>query len=84
MSIPMEAFAAEGQFATIQTYSRPGKLANIWRLQCHGCGYEPQNVGLSVGKCPKCGGDSWERFSRPGSLLKTASRNSGAGYSNHC
>ena len=37
-------------------------------LICHYCGYEPPRVPAS-GRCPKCGGYSWERFAVPRRLL---------------
>jgi rubrerythrin len=42
-------------------------------LICHYCGYEPPGLPAS-GRCPKCGGHSWERFAISRRLLPGAAR----------
>lgn len=37
-------------------------------LICHYCGYGPEVVP-AAGRCPKCGGQSWERFALPEPLV---------------
>ena len=65
---------ADGQFVTVETYLAKGKPAQVFMLQCHACGYEPDDCVRPPKLCPKCHGQSWDRFARPGSILANAER----------
>jgi predicted Zn-ribbon and HTH transcriptional regulator len=47
---------------------------SVFQLQCHSCGFEPADVVVAPRICPKCHGESWERFAKPGSILENAKR----------
>jgi rubrerythrin len=74
MAISMERFSSQGHFATYQPAApvAPQRIA-VFELQCRSCGYEPEGV-TPPRLCPKCHGNSWERFARPGSILANAQR----------
>jgi rubrerythrin len=74
MSISMERFGSEGHFATYQPYEASPQPVAIFVLQCRSCGFEPENVVTAPRLCPKCHAQSWERFTRPGSILENANR----------
>jgi hypothetical protein len=74
MSISMERFAAEGQFAKFDPYLEPHKRVAVFQLQCRSCGFEPEDAVVAPRICPKCHGESWERFAKPGSILDNANR----------
>lgn len=77
MSIAMERFASEGHFATYDPYQQhhlPQPQVAVFRLQCRSCGFEPDAFVTPPRVCPKCHGESWERFARPGSILENAQR----------
>lgn len=74
MSISMERFASEGQFATFDPYQEPNTRVAVFQLQCRCCGFEPEDAVVAPRVCPKCHGESWERFARPGSILENANR----------
>lgn len=74
MSISMEKFASHGHFATYDPFARPDRGMNVFSLQCRSCGYEAESAVSAPGYCPKCHGESWERFVRPGSILENAAR----------
>ena len=74
MSISMERFASEGHFPTYDPVSVGVHPVAIFHLQCRSCGYEPQAVVTPPRLCPKCHGESWERYARPGSILDNAGR----------
>jgi len=74
MSIGMQRFASEGHFATYDPFARPVETAAIFQLQCRCCGFEPEDVVVPPRVCPKCHGEAWERFARPGSILSNANR----------
>ena len=74
MSIGMQRFASEGQFATYDPFSRQQEPVGIFQLQCRCCGFEPEDVVVPPRSCPKCHGESWERYARPGSILTNANR----------
>jgi hypothetical protein len=74
MSIQMEPFASEGHFPTYDPYqAAPVKVA-MFQLQCRSCGFEPEDAVVAPRLCPKCHGNSWERYTRPGSILDNARR----------
>lgn len=73
MSISMERFASEGQFATYNPFAASAPIA-VFTVQCRSCGYEPEDVVTPPKICPKCHAKSWERFARPGSILDNAQR----------
>jgi Zn finger protein HypA/HybF involved in hydrogenase expression len=74
MSISMERFAAEGHFLTYERNHAMVARQTVFQLQCHSCGYEPADVVVAPRICPKCHGESWERFAKPGSILDNARR----------
>lgn len=74
MSISMDRFASEGHFATYDPFVQAPQRVTVFQLQCRCCGYEPEDVVVPPKVCPKCHGESWERFARPGSILENASR----------
>ena len=74
MSISVERFAAEGRFATYDRFADSQSRIGIFQLQCRCCGFEPENALVPPKVCPKCHGESWERFAKPGSILKNANR----------
>jgi hypothetical protein len=74
MSISMERFGSEGQFATYRPASLHSSRVVIFQLQCRSCGYEPEGAVTAPRICPKCHGETWERYPRPGSILDNAER----------
>lgn len=74
MSISMDRFASEGRFATYDPFAVAHSRVAVFTLQCRQCGYEPDDTVTPPKICPKCHGDSWERFARPGSILENANR----------
>lgn len=74
MSISMERFASEGQFATYDRFAHGTQRIAVFQVQCRSCGFEPEGVVTPPRLCPKCHGESWERFARPGSILHNANR----------
>jgi hypothetical protein len=74
MSISMERFASVGQFATFDPYQESHKRVAVFQLQCRSCGFEPEDAVVAPRICPKCHGESWERFAKPGSILDNANR----------
>jgi Zn finger protein HypA/HybF involved in hydrogenase expression len=74
MSIQMEPFASEGHYVTYDPYTAPSVKVAMFQLQCRGCGFEPEDSVVAPRLCPKCHSKSWERFTRPGSILDNAKR----------
>jgi len=74
MSISMERFGSEGHFATYDPARHLPQRVAVFQMQCRSCGYEPENVVTPPRLCPKCHGEAWERFARPGSILDNANR----------
>ena len=74
MSIGNERFESAGHFATYDPFLAVPRRTTIFQLQCRACGHEPENVVTPPRLCPKCHGESWERFARPGSILDNATR----------
>ena len=74
MSISMERFASEGQFATYNPFPASLHHVSVFQVQCRSCGFEPEAVVTPPRLCPKCHGESWERFAKPGSILDNADR----------
>ncbi len=74
MSISMERFASEGHFATYNPYRATVQRVTVFQIQCRSCGFEPEGVVTAPKLCPKCHGESWERFAKPGSILDNAIR----------
>jgi hypothetical protein len=71
MSINMEPFGWQKLASAEET----PKQVFPFGLQCRSCGYEPEDpVVAPRHKCPKCSASSWERYTRPGSLLDFADR----------
>jgi hypothetical protein len=74
MSIQMEPFASNGHFPTYDPYAAPSVKVAMFQLQCRACGFEPDDCVVAPRLCPKCHSKSWERFTRPGSILDNAKR----------
>ena len=74
MSIAMERFASEGQFVTYDPFRHEKQRVAVFTLTCRSCGFEPEVAGTPPRVCPKCRGESWERYARPGSILENAER----------
>ena len=74
MSISMDRFASEGQFASYNPFQAAMTRVTVFQVQCRCCGFEPDGVVTPPRLCPKCHGESWERFARPGSILENANR----------
>ena len=74
MSISMERFESNGQFATFDPFARNISRIAVFQLQCRCCGFEPADSVVAPRVCPKCHGESFERFARPGSILENANR----------
>src|SRR4051812_28366813 len=74
MSISMDRAGAEGDFTAYGAYQDAVPRVAVFQLQCRSCGFEPENAVVAPKICPKCHGESWERFARPGSILENATR----------
>jgi rubrerythrin len=74
MSINMERFASQGHFQAYDAYRNLASRAPIFQLQCRSCGFEPEDVVVPPKLCPKCHGEAFERFVKPGSILTNARR----------
>jgi rubrerythrin len=74
MSISMERFEAQGQFQTYNPFAQSRMPIAVFQLQCRNCGYEPEDTVVPPKVCPKCHGETFERFARPGSILENANR----------
>lgn len=74
MSISMDRFGSEGQFATFDRYQESVQRVAVFQIQCRSCGFEPADTVVAPRVCPKCHSESWERFARPGSILENANR----------
>ena len=74
MSISMERFESSGQFVTYDPFAKAISRVAIFQLQCRCCGYEPEDSVVAPKLCPKCHGETFERFARPGSILDNANR----------
>jgi hypothetical protein len=74
MSIGMEFFSSSGEFATYDPFENAAPRVEIFQIQCRCCGFEPDDAVVAPKVCPKCHSQSWERFARPGSILKNANR----------
>jgi len=74
MSISMERFGSQGQFATFDPHAQSLRRVAIFTLQCRSCGFEPDDAVVPPKICPKCHSESWERFAKPGSILNNAVR----------
>ena len=74
MSIAMESFASNGLFPTFQPMSAHQPRVNMYLVSCRSCGFEPEVSDRAPRMCPKCGSQSWEQSTRPGSLLADAQR----------
>ncbi len=74
MSIGMEQFGSHGRFLTYDPYQAAPQRVKVFQLQCRQCGFEPDDPVTTPKLCPKCHSQSWERFTRPGSILNNAER----------
>ena len=74
MSIAMTKFASEGNYLTYDPFRAASGRVAVFVMQCRCCGYEAENPLHPPKVCPKCRGESWERYARPGSILENASR----------
>lgn len=74
MSISMERFGSDGHFVSYNPIVAGVQRITIFQLQCRSCGFEPEEAVTPPRLCPKCHGESWERYARPGSILDNAGR----------
>ena len=74
MSISMDRFQSSGHFATYDPFASASQKVMVFTLHCRCCGFEPENVVTPPRVCPKCHGESWERYAKPGSILDNATR----------
>ena len=74
MSISMERFGSEGNFATYNPFEASVQKVAIFTIQCRCCGFEPEQTVIAPKLCPKCFSNTWERYARPGSILDNANR----------
>jgi predicted Zn-ribbon and HTH transcriptional regulator len=74
MSIGMDRFAAVGQFPTYEAVPRISANVMVFTITCRACGFEPEDAVVAPRLCPKCHGNAWERYARPGSILENAAR----------
>jgi hypothetical protein len=74
MSISMDRFASEGRFATYNPFPAASARVSVFTMQCRCCGFEPEGAVTPPRLCPKCHGNAWERFAKPGSILDNANR----------
>ena len=72
MSIGMERFVTIGHSVQPHESGAWRNPAFPYRLQCRACSFEPENAIEAPARCPKCAGNSWERFAMPRSLLMYA------------
>jgi hypothetical protein len=66
----MERFGSEGTWKGGRelTIAAPDRSALLFERECHYCGFTFTESHMGLGRCPKCGGSSWERRIRvPGS-----------------
>lgn len=74
MSISLNRFGASGLFPTFHLDTPTTRPISVYILQCCNCGDEPENAVVAPRICHKCQGQSFERITRPGSLLANAER----------
>ncbi|HEY7089859.1 MAG TPA: hypothetical protein VH518_17305 [Tepidisphaeraceae bacterium] len=74
MVVSTDVLWAQGQFPTYDPFAQPTERAEMFVVQCRLCGFEPEETVVPPRLCPKCHGQSWERFAKPGSLLINAER----------
>jgi predicted Zn-ribbon and HTH transcriptional regulator len=74
MSINMEKFASVGHFAKFDPHVSVEARVAVVKMQCHCCGFEPDEGVVPPRICPKCHSRSWERYARPGGILDNADR----------
>ncbi len=73
-SFSMEHLVAKKNSAKYDPYQPALERAMVFQVQCRMCGYEPEDILHPPRICPKCHGQAWERFARPGSILQNADR----------
>ena len=69
MSISMDHFAPYEERSTSRLSGGSPTLDTPYQMQCHTCGFEQPDAIAAPARCPKCAGDSWERFALPGRLV---------------
>ena len=74
MVVSSDQVWANGEFPTYDPFSQGTQRAAMFVIQCRLCGFEPEDAVVAPPVCPKCHGQSWERFAKPGSLLVNAER----------
>ena len=70
MPVSLDRFSSAGRFVTYDPYRGVAPVTPP-ALQCRACGFEPEDI-VPPRACPRCYGSSWERFARPGAILKAA------------
>lgn len=75
MSISTTPFGSTGLFPTFSLgVPITTQTTSVHILQCTQCGFEPDSGVVAPRVCPKCMSQSFERVTRPGSLLANAER----------
>lgn len=74
MSYVMERLIAKSERASYDPHQTMALRFAVFVVQCRCCGFEPEDTVLPPKTCPKCHGQAWERFARPGSILANAER----------
>lgn len=74
MSISMEKFASEGQFARFDPHAAFAPRVSVVKIECKCCGFEPEDAVVPPRICPKCHSQAWARFAKPRGILENASR----------
>ena len=74
MPISVERLESIGSFLTFDLARGRRRPVAVHGLQCHYCGFEPRDAYHPPQICPKCHGQTWERFTRPRSILRNAAR----------
>lgn len=74
MSYSMESLIAKKNVVKYEPHQAVITRAMVFQVQCRMCGFEPEDTLHPPRVCPKCHSQSWERFTRPGSILQNADR----------
>lgn len=74
MSYVMDRLVAKTEHASYDPHQTMSARFAVFVVQCRCCGFEPEDTVVPPRTCPKCHGQAWERFARPGSILANAER----------
>ena len=67
----MSVIACASEFPSVgTTIEKPAQTeaaaTRVWMVNCHNCGFEPEDSTVPPRRCPKCGGSAFEWFFAPG------------------